>query len=143
LSKLIKEPASVLCNACFAPFLISISRQFQKTFSVRIEPDYSGPENKDWSHVYELRRKRKKLPRAFIPLVYPKAKGRCYLCGVKIRQSDYGITWTIDHDIPISRHGTDELENLWPACHSCNRSKYNATAAEFRKGIPYVKGSDL
>jgi 5-methylcytosine-specific restriction endonuclease McrA len=143
ISRLRKMPASALCNKCSAPFLLSVVRQSKDRFSVRVEPDYSGPDDKDWSQVYETRRKRTKLHRTVIAKVYPKGKGRCYLCRVKIRLSDYGITWTIDHDIPISRHGTDDLENLWPACRSCNRSKHNATAAEFRAGKSYVTGSDL
>ena len=44
--------------------------------------------------------------------------------------------WHIDHRIPSSRDGTDALENLWPACDFCNRSKHNRTVAEFKADRP-------
>ena len=40
-----------------------------------------------------------------------------------------GEPWTeCDHIVPLSRGGTDSLENLQPLCQSCNRAKHNKEA---------------
>jgi len=36
-----------------------------------------------------------------------------------------------DHDIPLSRGGTDAIGNIVPACLPCNRRKHAKTGAEF------------
>lgn len=41
-------------------------------------------------------------------------------------------TVTIDHRMPVSRGGTDDLENLVASCHGCNQSKRAMSEAEFR-----------
>lgn len=52
----------------------------------------------------------------------------CYLCGGLI---DYSAHWsspesfTIDHITPISRGGTDTLDNIAAAHRGCNRAKSN------------------
>jgi len=38
---------------------------------------------------------------------------------------------TIDHKIPLARHGSNELSNLVLACHSCNMRKGTMIAEEF------------
>lgn len=42
---------------------------------------------------------------------------RCAYCGTK------PIHLTIDHVVPRSQEGTNELNNLLPACRNCNESK--------------------
>ena len=54
--------------------------------------------------------------------------GRCYFCG-KILPYEWA---TIDHLIPKSRGGSNELENLVAACHQCNHAKANRTLKEYR-----------
>lgn len=50
-------------------------------------------------------------------LVLTKNDGRCVYCG---DPAD-----TIDHVIPRSKGGTDDLDNLVPACRDCNSRKGN------------------
>lgn len=48
----------------------------------------------------------------------------CFYCG-------NGGPLAIDHDIPISRGGSDDIENILPACKTCNSRKSALTAKEF------------
>lgn len=52
---------------------------------------------------------------------------RCWYCG-----KDLFIERTIDHQMPRSRGGTDDLSNLVYACANCNARKHNKTVEEFR-----------
>lgn len=44
----------------------------------------------------------------------------CQLCGQDRRD---GVKLEIDHKIPVSKGGTNTLENLWTLCFNCNRGK--------------------
>lgn len=59
--------------------------------------------------------------------IYAKTQGRCYYCGEFVRFDEY----TIDHIIPISRGGTNDMENLTCACKPCNLFKKSYTGDEF------------
>jgi 5-methylcytosine-specific restriction endonuclease McrA len=57
--------------------------------------------------------------------------GKCVYCGA---DAD-----TIDHVLPLSRGGLHEIDNLVPACSSCNFEKHDKTPMEWfshRGGIP-------
>lgn len=53
---------------------------------------------------------------------YANACGYCHAARVRL---------TKDHDVPLSRGGTDDIRNIVPACLPCNRRKHAKTGAEF------------
>ncbi len=61
----------------------------------------------------------------------PKSPASTYrfdACGSLIARFAYGdprsaFGWEIDHIVPVSRGGTDDLENLQPLCWTTNREK--------------------
>jgi 5-methylcytosine-specific restriction endonuclease McrA len=69
-------------------------------------------------------------------IIYNKNSGYCWHCNKKLSFKNYGLigekgAWEVDHSVPLSRGGTDHLNNLVPACISCNRSKGDLTSREF------------
>lgn len=52
----------------------------------------------------------------------------CHICGGAIDyEADYldPLSFTADHVIPLSRGGTDTIDNLAAAHRRCNQSRYN------------------
>lgn len=60
-------------------------------------------------------------------LLYLNSSGRCELCGRKILLSEMSI----DHRIPLSQGGLDEVENLQSTCIVCNKFKSNILPETF------------
>lgn len=56
-----------------------------------------------------------------------RADGLCEYCGLPHELST--PPFSIEHILPISKGGNDDLENLALACSVCNGSKYNKTEA--------------
>jgi len=83
---------------------------------------------------YEARKKQKTYKRASIPpdvriQVFRRDKFKCRYCGA----SNNNIKCQIDHIIPVSKGGTNEIDNLCLACRDCNLKKYNKIYAEHKK----------
>jgi HNH endonuclease len=62
--------------------------------------------------------------------IYDRANGKCHICHKKLAFTNYGLmylkgAWEVEHSNPKSLGGTNRLNNLYPACISCNRSKNN------------------
>lgn len=67
------------------------------------------------------------------PAVCRKTGQRCYYCGWKqapVVRPGEGLA--IDHVVPRCKGGGDEIENLVPACRSCNSIKGKRTIEEAR-----------
>ena len=57
--------------------------------------------------------------------------GDCGCCDKQLSFSNYAAfgrrgAWEVDHKIPLSRGGSENLRNLVPMCIPCNRSKGDA-----------------
>lgn len=60
--------------------------------------------------------------------IYERTNGRCHICRKQLAWCNYGVlgthgAWEVEHSIPRAAGGTDHLNNLYPACIGCNRSK--------------------
>ena len=103
--------------------VISVNRRnighhvFYKIFKV-IEDKYENYRERSVSERTVIRNKANRfISRKNIRNIVFKKHGRkCLCCGAKTGLS-------IDHVIPISIGGKDELSNLQPLCKSCNSSK--------------------
>lgn len=60
--------------------------------------------------------------------VLKRAKGRCELCGI----SKDVKSLEVDHIIPRSKQGKDELSNYQALCYTCNAQKLNRDDTDFR-----------
>ena len=61
--------------------------------------------------------------------IYAKANGKCAICGKPIKFKEM----TVDHKIPLSKGGTNDLSNLQLAHLMCNRAKSDLMNDEFMK----------
>lgn len=63
--------------------------------------------------------------------VYEKTNGHCAYCGCELEYSNMQV----DHVIPRANGGTNDFNNLLPACRSCNHRKGTSTVESFRKQV--------
>ena len=81
--------------------------------------------------------------------IYRKADGNCHICHGKLNFSNYAALgansgWEVEHSIPQSKGGSDNLKNLFSAHITCNRGKgtLNTKTARSHYGntrAPYSK----
>jgi 5-methylcytosine-specific restriction endonuclease McrA len=60
--------------------------------------------------------------------IYDRTSGYCHICHKKLSFKNYGMfgekgAWEVEHSVPKAKGGTNRMNNLYPACISCNRSK--------------------
>ena len=74
--------------------------------------------------------------------LYYNQKGLCHYCGCKTRISilpgNYPNKATIDHKVPKSNGGTNDIDNLVMACTECNRKKSSISYEEFMLTYPSI-----
>lgn len=75
-------------------------------------------------------------------LILNKFNKRCAYCGCSIEYYGFHMDHIIPKlrgrpykDIPYYEKGSDDIENLFPACSSCNSSKSSMSLEQFRSHI--------
>ena len=81
--------------------------------------------------AYKRKIKRKNYSDEERKIIYNKSGGRCELCGQQILLQNM----TLDHIIPLSMGGKDDMENLQAACFACNQFKSNILPDDFMDRI--------
>ena len=74
--------------------------------------------------------------------IFERTDGCCHICRKKLARKNYGTVgargaWEVEHSNPRSKGGTNSLNNLYPSCISCNRSKgaSSTKAARAKNGL--------
>ncbi len=67
-------------------------------------------------------------------MIYNRSEGHCGICGRFIPLEEY----TIDHIIPLSKGGTNDLDNLQACCSFCNKAKDDSMGEEFFERIQRI-----
>lgn len=81
-----------------------------------------------------MKAERKRLRKSERMDIYNKTNGRCAYCGFELRYEDMQV----DHIVPLngwSQKGSDTIDNMLPACRSCNHYKSRSTLEGFRKMV--------
>ena len=79
--------------------------------------------------------------------IFNKTRGICHLCGKPLTLQNYNRhktrgSWNVDHSKAQAVGGSDHLNNLFPACISCNSSKGIRSSRSVRKqnGLNQIPG---
>lgn len=78
--------------------------------------------------------KRRKLTKTERQEIYDKCHGCCAYCGYPLEYKDMQA----DHVIPLYNGGKDELDNMLPACRSCNHYKSTLSLDRFRAMVDRI-----
>lgn len=82
----------------------------------------------------EARTRRKRFSVKDRLAIYRKTEGHCYLCGEFV---DFD-SFEVEHHIPISKGGTNDLDNLYCSCTTCNAIKRDIYPQEFMEKISQI-----
>ncbi len=74
---------------------------------------------KNMDNAAENKNKRKTFTQEERMAIYRKTKGHCYICGEFV---DFD-SFEIEHRMPLAKGGTNDFENTFCSCHTCNSMK--------------------
>lgn len=80
---------------------------------------------------YKSKIRRKSYSDGERKIIYNKSDGRCELCGQRLLLENM----TLDHIVPLSLGGKDDMENIQAACFACNQFKSNILPEDFMDRI--------
>ncbi|MDJ0735247.1 MAG: HNH endonuclease [Nostocaceae cyanobacterium] len=69
------------------------------------------------------------IPSAVRKYVFQRDKYQCQSCG----KTDLETNLSIDHIIPLSRGGSNDISNLQTLCFNCNQKKTDKIDSRFKR----------
>lgn len=66
--------------------------------------------------------------------IYNKTNGHCYLCGDYV---DFDV-FEVEHKLPLGKGGTNDFDNLFCSCHTCNQIKHDIYPDDFMERITKI-----
>lgn len=118
--------ASKKCKG-FLPVEVTAVEPSRVQATAACETDDSVKTESERTYSSDDKRKRRIYSQTTRELIYFEARGRCALCGKKLAFEDM----TLDHIIPLSKGGMDDISNLQCTCSACNGFKRNFLPQEF------------
>jgi hypothetical protein len=79
---------------------------------------------------FMVKRRRKTFKKEEREMILKRTDYRCYSCGLKMSLND---DWWVEHILPHSHEGSDNIENLLPSCRLCNSVRSNFKPETIRK----------
>ncbi len=108
----------------------SLSKEEQKELIAICEARIDTYIEKRGENIWQHRKiSSRAIPGSVRYEVLKRAKGRCELCGI----SKDIKSLEVDHIIPRSKQGKNELSNYQALCYTCNSQKLNRDDTDFRK----------
>ena len=110
------------------------NQEYYKEYCRQYSKEYNMSENGKYINRLKVHRRRAiedsldKIDYRAVKDKFDRLGNKCVICG-----STENIT--IDHIVPITKGGTNDIDNLQPLCKSCNSSKNNKTMEEFLRYI--------
>lgn len=133
-----QEEASSFTLSIDAEEIIKKAPAKTKGYSI-IPMDESSGEDNEAAESSGSTGKRKKLTPSMRKVVYAKDHGRCYICG-KVVDPD---SFEVEHKVPVAKGGTNDLNNLYVACHICNTMKNSMIFEDFMQKISEIASYQL
>lgn len=100
---------------------------------------FSDEQLKTLGKLNDNKVKRIIIPKTTKETVYENGHGVCAICGKPVSQQDF----TIDHIIPLSRGGSNNIDNFQIACYDCNELKSNRMDSELTTGLTTILSNRL
>jgi len=77
-----------------------------------------------------IKKRRKVFSKEQRAIILKRTDYRCYSCGLKMSLED---DWWVEHILPHSHDGSNDIENLLPSCRLCNSARSNFKPETIRK----------
>lgn len=122
-------------EGAYAPLSKEEAERILKEAPAKTKGYYIVPvKNNDAWRESSVNGQRKKVTSAVRKIVYAKDQGRCYLCGKPVDEEAFEV----EHKIPVAKGGTNNLDNMYVACHECNTMKNSMFFDDFMQKITEI-----